>query len=84
MVCENNPCPAYLPNVGDASPPVGIDGQTSNMNLIATGYSGGRKSRRIRRHRRSHKLHRKSRRGGTLEGGKRRRRSRKSRHQKRH
>ena len=46
MVCQNNPCSEYLPRVGDASPIVGDEGNTSNMNLIATGYSGGRRHRR--------------------------------------
>lgn len=87
MVCENNPCPQYLPKVGDPSPIVGDEGNTSNMNLIATGYSGGarRISRRLRRnkHRKSHRQQRKSRRGGTLEGGRRKRRTRHSRKSKR-
>ena len=87
MVCETNPCPDFLPKVGDSSPIVGDDGNTSNMNLIATGYSGGRKSRRsrrTRRHRKSHRQQRKSRRGGTLEGGKRKRSARRTKKAKHH
>lgn len=79
MNCVNNPCPEFLPKVGDSSPIVGIDGQTSNLNLAATHFSGGR--RRTRRHRRHHKKQHKTR--HARKGGK-SRKSRKSRHSKRH
>lgn len=83
MVCVNNPCSDMLPKVGDKSPIVGdeYDGQISNLNNVATHFSGGRRHRT----RRSRKSYKKGGASPKRKGGKRRtRRHRKSRHSKRH
>lgn len=75
MVCTNNPCSKYLPKVGDASP---IVGDSTDLQNVATHFSGGGRKRRTRRHhrkshRKSHRAQRKMKKGGTLRGGKSRR-----------